>query len=256
MKVVYTIPVRSGVAVPAPPSTPGLTVGATAVSWKSTDAGHLEAVILEFSGADIRYNENGAILPTYPELEEQAYRIANYLANRLYAQTGFDAIEANHVLWEAPVASPETPHEENEFKTKYKSIWKAHGTSTLARGLFDPTTYSHGFNHSAAYGYFSDASRAASEFQQFELLYKVVEYFFTEEGPPLDAAVSAHITPQDVSFTSTVVERLRLLRNRSVHPRAKKGHVNPQNIANVREIHAALPQMRHLASLLLAHPTF
>jgi hypothetical protein len=221
-----------------------------------TGGGHLEAVTLEFAGAEMRYNENGAILPTYPELEEEAYRVANFVADRLFVQTACDAIDPDEVFSEAPAIAPENANEENEFKTKYKSIWKALKIGWAAHGLFEPAAYGLGFNHSAAQGYFADALRSASNFQQFELLYKVVEYFFPEEGAALDAAVSAHITPHDATYTPTAVEQLRLLRNRSIHPRARRGHVNPQNIAHVKEVHAALPRMRQLASLLLANPTF
>ena len=83
-----------------------------------------------------------------------------------------------------------------------------------------------------------------------------MEYFFPQESAALDAAVSSHVAPDDATYTPAVVEQLRLLRNRSIHPRAKKGHVNPQNIAEVMEVQSALPQMRRLSSLLLAHPTF
>lgn len=256
MKVAYTIRVRPGVALPVLHGTMGLMVGTTAVNWKLTEGGHLEAIVLEFTGAEIRYNDNGAILPTYPELEEEAYRMANYLANRVFVQTAYDAFDPDQVLSETPEISPENVQEENEFKTKYKSIWKALKIGWAIHGLFEPATYGHGFNHSAAHGYYADGLRAASDFQQFELLYKVVEYFFQEDGHLLDAAVSAHVIPHDATFTEDVVEQLRLLRNRSIHPRARKGHVNPQNIANVREVHAKLPQMKRLASLLLAYPTF
>ena len=226
MKVVYTLRVRPGVAVPVPP------------------------------GAEIRYNDKGAILPTYPELEEAAYRVANFVANRLFIQTAYDAIDLDQVLSEAPAISPENANEKNDFKTKYKSIWKALKFGWAIHGLFEPATYAHGFNHSAAHCYYADALRVASDFQQFELLYKVVEYFFPADGAALDAAVSAHVMSHDATFTPAVVEQLRLLRNRSIHPRARKGHANPQDIANVNEVHAKLPQMRRLASLLLAHPTF
>jgi hypothetical protein len=103
---------------------------------------------------------------------------------------------------------------------------------------------------------YADALSAASEFQQFELLYKVVEYFFAEDGAGLDAAVSAHVTPFDPSFDPPTMERLRQLWNRAVHPRAKKGHVKPENISHVRDVHAALPLMRRLADILLADTTF
>lgn len=256
MKVVYTIRVRPGVAVPVPLGTACLTIGTTAVNWKVTEGGHLEAVILELTGAEIRYNDNGAIMPTYPELEEEVYRVTNFVANQLLIQTGYDAIDPDQVLSEAPAISPENAKEENEFKTKHKLISKMLKYGWRIQGLFEPANYSHGFNHSAAHGYFADALRVASDFQQFELLYKVVEYFFPEDSTALDAAVSAHITSNDARYTPAVVEQLRLLRNRSIHPRARRGHVNPQNIAHVKEVRAKLPQMRRLASLLLAHPTF
>jgi hypothetical protein len=204
----------------------------------------------------VRCNENGAIQPTYPELEEEAYRIASFVADRLFVQTTFDAIDPDEVLLGAPAIAPENTDEENEFKKRYKSVWKRLPISWAIRGLFEPATYSNEFNHSAAHGYFADALRSGNDFQQFELFYKVVEYFFSEEKAALDAAVSSHVAPHDATYTPAAVQQLRFLRNRSIHPRARKGHVNPQNIAQVREVHAALPQMRRLSSLLLAHPTF
>jgi hypothetical protein len=256
MKVVYTIPVRHGVAVPVPPGAAGLAIGSATVTWKVTDGGHLAALVVEFVGAELRYNENGAILPTYPELEEAAYRIVNYVANRIFVQTASDPFDAEGVLAQAPANSPEGPDEEALFKTKYKSIWKALRFGWSTHGIFEPVAYPGGFNHSAAHGYYADALRAGSEFQQFELLFKVVEYFFAEDGAALDAAVSAHVTPHDPEYAAPTIEKLRLLRNRTIHPRARKGHVNPENIAQVREVHAELPRMRRLAELLLAHPTF
>lgn len=256
MKIEYTIPVRPGVAVPVPGGTPEITIGSMQVRWKESPGGHLEAVILEMTGADIRYNANGAIMPVYPELEEEAYRVANFMANKMFVQTDFDAIDPDHILQAAPAISPETPDEEALFRTKFKSIWKSIEFAWATHALFEPACYAQGFDHSAAHGYFADALRSASDFQRFELFYKIVEYFFAEDGHALDAAVSAHVTPYDPSYAPAVVEQLRLLRNRSIHPRARRGHVNPQNIANVREVHGHLPQMQRLVSLLLKHPTF
>jgi hypothetical protein len=256
MKIVYTIPVRPGVSVPVPPGAAGGVLDGVAFRWELSAGGHLSALVLEFTGADIRYNANGAIQPTYPEIEEAAYRIANYLTNRIFVQTAYDPFDAAHVLREAPANSPEGAVEESLFKTKYKAIWKALPIGWTTHGVFDPTTYPGGFPHSAAHGYYADATRSGSEFQQFELLYKVVEYFFPGDGVALDTAVSAHVTSFDPAFDLPTLERLRQLRNRVVHPRARKGHVAPENIAHVREVHADLPLLRHLAELLLAHPTF
>jgi hypothetical protein len=256
MRIEYTIPVRSEVAVPVPPGTTGGVLDGVAFNWRVSEGGHLVALVIEFTGAEIRYNENGAILPTYREIEEAAYRITNYLANRIFVQTAFDPFDAENVLAEAPVNSPEGEAEEELFRTKYKAIWKALRIGWSTHGVFEPVAYATGFDHSAAHGYYADALRAGSDFQQFELLYKVVEYFFADDGVALDAAVSAHASPYASAFAPPTLERLRQLRNRVVHPRARRGHVAPENIAHVREVHADLPLLRHLAELLLAHPTF
>ena len=257
MKVVYTIPVRSGAVVQVPVRTADLPLGTTACKWNISEESHLEAVGLEFTGATIRYDDKGCISPKYPELEEEAYRVANYLANRVYIQTACDAFDPDHVFSEAPVISPENMDEESEIEAKPILKWKSAKTRFTIREMFEPESYAHGFKHSAAYGYYADALRVASDFQKFELLYKVVEYFFPKKkGSALVTAVSTHMTPHDATFTPALVGQLRDLRDRSTHPHANKGHINPQDIANVREVRAGLPQMRKLVELLLAYPTF
>lgn len=256
MKVTYTIRVLPSVAVPVPPGTLGLTIATATVSWEVTEGGYLEAVVIAFSGAEMRYNEKGSILPTYPELEEDAYRVANFVADRIFVQTAFYAIDPSDVLSQAPVIAPENPNEQNELTTKYRSVWISIKSGWITHGLFEPAVYGSGFKHSVAHGYFADAVRSACDFQRFELLYKVIEYFFVQDGAALDTAVSAHVTPHDVRYTAAALKQLRLLRNRSIHPRARQGHVSPRNTVHVREVHTALPRMRQLSSLLLDHPTF
>ena len=58
-----------------------------------------------------------------------------------------------------------------------------------------------------------------------------------------------------MSFSVDVVKQLKDLRNRSIHPDANHGHVNPQNIFDVRDVDAKLPILNRLVCLLLAHPT-
>jgi hypothetical protein len=256
MKVVYTLPVRFGLAVPVAIGIPGLTIGKLTVGWKTDSEGNLEAVVVEFDGVDLSYTPEGRIDPAPAQLQEQAYRIANYIASRIYIQTSFDAIDPQHVLFEAPKVFPENPDEEAEFKRTPRRMWTSVNLDYSIRGILDPARYDLGFDHSSAHGYYADALRAASIFQKFELLYKVVEYFFSEEGSALDKAVSAYVAAYDSSFTPEVIRDLRFLRNRSVHPRARKGHVSPENIASVREVRASMRSVDKLAVLLLEHPTF
>jgi hypothetical protein len=222
MKVVYTLPVRPGVEIPVPSTTPALTLGNTTIEWKCDSSQNLEAAVLEFSGIDISYTPEGSIEPAPPHVQEHAYRVASYLANRLYAQTSFDVVAPESVLLEAPRVLPETSAEEAEFSSTPRRMWTSIKLGSSIRGTFDPAQYMAGFYHSAAHGYYSDALRAATLFQKYELLYKVVEYFFAEEGPALDTAVSTYASTYAPTFTPGMVENLRLLRNRSVHPRARK----------------------------------
>ena len=256
MKVVYTLSVRSGLAVPIAPGTPGLIVGKAAVGWKTDKEDNLEAIVLEFSGVDLSYTQEGSIVPAPAQLQEEAYRVANYIANRLYVQTSFDAIDPQSVLLKAPMVFPENSQEEAEFKTTPRRMWTSVKLGGSIRGTFNPGSYARSFDHSAAHGYYADALRAASLFQKFELLYKIVEYFFSEEGLALDTAVSAYVVAYDSTFTPDVVRNLRILRNRSVHPRSRKGHISPENIASVSEVRAGMRSLDKLAGLLLDHPTF
>jgi hypothetical protein len=256
MKVVYTLPVRPEVEVPVPSATPALTLGNTSIEWKCNSNQHLEAVVLEFSGIDINYTPEGSIDPAPPQVQEDAYRVASYIANRIYAQTSFEVIAPESVLMEAPRVLPETSAEEAKFKKTPRRMWTSINLGSSIRGTFDPVRYITDFDHSAAHGYYADALRAATLFQKYELLYKVVEYFFAEEGPALDKAVSIYVSTYDPTFTPYMMENLRLLRNRSVHPRARKGHISSESIASVREIRAGLPTLGRLVGLLLEHPTF
>lgn len=256
MKATYTLPIHSGITIPVRPGAPGLTIGNASVGWKTDKENNLEAVVLEFTGVGITYTQEGSIVSAPEELQEQAYCVANYLANRLYVQTSFDAIDPEQILLGSPVVSPENPDEEQMFKTTPRRIWTSIKLGWAIRGSFDPGAYVTGFDHSAAYVYFADAQRVSSIFQKFELLYKVVEYFFQEDGPKLDKSVSVYVMPYNSTFTADAIKNLRILRNRCVHPRAHRGHVNSQNISHINEVRAKLPQMLRLASLLLDHPTF
>ena len=256
MKVVYTLPVRNQVEIPVTSEIPSLPLGNVCIKWKTDDAGNLKAVAVEFNGVGVTYTSEGRIDPAPVQVQEQAYRIANFIANCIYMQTSCDAIDPQYTLSHAPEVFAENKDEESEFKRTPRRMWTSINIGYAIRDTLDPSSCAIGFEHSAAHGYYADALRAASLFQKYELLYKVVEYFFAEEGCALDTAVSAYASTYDSDYTLDVVKNLRHLRNRSVHPRARKGHVNPEHIASAREVRAAMRSLDSLAKLLLKHPTF
>jgi hypothetical protein len=263
MKAVYKLKVRSGVAVPVPSDAPELVLGLQRVQWEADAAGHLSAVALEFSGEKIRFNGRCVVMSTHTELENKAYRLANYIANRIYDQTGYDAINAEDVLMGSPNIFAETPAEEAILNTKSRTVWGGITLTTFVAAPFEPSMYGQGFDHSPAWSFYADAQRAASAFQRFELLYKVVEYFFEvkkkkptgpNEPDEQDIKVAAHMASIDDTYTAHVVMKLRQLRNRSAHPHANHGHVNPENPVHVREVEMNLPTLKKLATLILGNP--
>lgn len=260
MKAVYRLPVRQGIVIPVPDGTPPISFfdtdsfGDTKVSWKADSKGHLEFVELNIFGAQIQHAPNGAILSSYPELEEFAFRVIAYVANSILIQTGFDAFDPANVLRGTPEIFPETSEEEVKFAKCPKTVGSAFTVDALISGNFRPMEYSAGFGHSAAVASYADGLRVSSPFQQYEQFYKVVGHFFTQEGPDLDKAVSSHASRYDPKYNQAQVEKLRDLRNRCVHPKHSHGHVNPEDVASIREVKSALPIMRALARLLLCHP--
>lgn len=251
MRAVYCLPIKP--PVPDSSAAQDLNLGGALVSWKLDDNACLVGVVLQFSRVPLTLS-GGRITPDPVELQERAYRLARYLADRLLIQTGFDALDPERTLLGSPMVSPENPDEERQFGKHPITVRASLRLGVAVRGAFEPRSYSAGISHSAAHGYYADAMRVTSPFLRFELLYKVIEYFFPFEDKKLDHAVSAYAAPYDPSFTPAAIGHLRDLRNRVTHPHARKGHANPQSIRDNRELHSAVPVILKLARLLLDRP--
>jgi hypothetical protein len=234
------------------------------VSWEISE-GKLTAICFTLCGGRLRRDRvSDSILTDFPELEPRAFQIASYVANRIFIQTTFDAIDPYVVVgkWHSEI-EPETPAEQQEFeRNPTRQIGKSLGLRFHVRGTFDPTSYTDRPEHWSALANFSDALRVRSPFLKFEQLYKVVEHFAgkdsrgeTKQGQDFDQAIFNHVINLDSSFSENEIKDLRELRIRSTHPENRKGsHLNPQNIEDVRTIDQSLPRLKRLAELLLDNP--
>lgn len=256
MKAAYTLEPRPGVVLPVPKGTLPLKIDGVLVEWRVDEEDNLVAAVMQIQGLKMSFTSEGRIDPAPMELQEHAYLMAIYVANQIYLQTSMDVIDPEQVLLGAPEVFPESPDEEAEFKRTPRTVWKSFRIGWSVRGKLDPASYGALYDHSSAYSYYADAMRTTSPFQQIELLYKVVEYFFSEDGAALDAAVSSHVALHDLRFTPALIKELRELRNRIVHPRARRGHANPERVKDLREAHAHVKDLRELVVLLFKHPTF
>jgi hypothetical protein len=254
VKVRYTIPVRPGEEMPVPEGAESIMIGEARVEWQTDDQGVLRAVSIEFSGIEPQLDERGVILSDYPEVEDRAYEVATYLANRIFPQTAFEPIDPARVLDGSPKLSPEGPDESALFEGRKKYVSSSLTMLYGIHGIFDPDEYEAGFEHSAAHAYYAAAARSPDVFQQFELYFKIAEYFFAGAGSKLDRAVSEHVVQFDTTLDAALVRSLRIMRNRCTHPRAAAGHLGPHCHAHAREVQQQLPRIKRLAELLLDHP--
>jgi hypothetical protein len=96
--------------------------------------------------------------------------------------------------------------------------------------------------------------RTTGVFQRYELLFKIIEYFFQQDGPRLDAAVSKHLVQFNPAYTPQFIESLRQVRNRVVHPRARAGSLQAESLPDVVVVRTIEPQLRSLVIALLNNP--
>ncbi len=265
MEMTYRLPVKSGVNVPAQPGISSISLDSAEVSWETTQ-GKLSTVVLRIFGQRLRFDDRGVILSTYPELESHAYRLSTYIANCVFKQTGFDAIDPETVLLGTPELHAETAEEKDALTHHRRTVRIGKRALYNIHSHFEPEEYPTLFKHSAAVALYADGLRVRSPFQQYELFYKVIEYFFPNKdgssalsSKALDKAVSSHAHRFDDRFSEPQIKELRELRNRAIHPYTYPNigpHANPEDLQALRKVEAALPLLRDLARLLLQYPTF
>ena len=254
MRVTYRLPVLPGVALTVPPSTNPVTVDGATVEWGIDSSHNLTEVRLIFVGAEIRYSDTGAIMHSYPELDEKAYKIATYLSGAILVQSGHDAIRSRTVLLKSPDAAPENAAEDALWAITPKVVGASLDTGWSSFRNLVPTQFGLKYRHSQPYGYLAESMRLENVFQKYEMQFKVLEYFVDETHDRFDNGVSGHISQFDPSYTPAVIKSIRILRNRIVHPHANAGRALPDDLASVREVERMLPVIDQLARLFLEHP--
>jgi len=254
MKAFYRIPIKAGGGVPVTTKIAPVQIGNAKIDWGMDGNNKLSSIGLTISEAELRRDSAGVIHATYPELEEAAFKAATYIANSILVHTGADAIDPEIVLLKTPELFPETPEEETLFASSPKRLDIAVRAIALCWGILSPNEWVPEFEQSAALASFADGIRVSSPFLRYEQFYKVIEHFFSDKGEGLDEAVSNHASSHDPRFTKKMIEQLRRLRNRCVHPQAPHGHVNPESRASLSEVKYFLTHLEPLARLLLRFP--
>lgn len=150
------------------------------IIWNFNREEKLYSINVVFSGIELIKDSIGVIMTT-PELDEKVFKIATYFSNKIFLNTGIDAFSPKEVLYSSPGILPENEQE--------RAIWicsKKQGFSDIPNTLdvvesLNIEDFSEDIKHSKAISFYADSKRIDNAFQKYELLYKVVEYFFPKK---------------------------------------------------------------------------
>jgi hypothetical protein len=141
MEVIYELPVESEIELPVRTGTPPIEINGATVSWEVNEESTLDTIVLRIPHQPLKFDERGVILSTYPELESLAYRLTAYIANSVFKQTGFDAINPETVVGLTPVLRGETAEEKRQLASCPRTAGAARSIRYDIRGNFEPEAY-------------------------------------------------------------------------------------------------------------------
>lgn len=227
------------------------------IVWNIDPDKKIKNISIVFKGRSITKDSSGAILTTSRQLDEKAFKIATYISNKVFLDTGIDGFDPETILYNSPNVFPESEKEKEIIDNSIKRgfhIMK--GTVTIIKPL-QLVRFEEDIKHSKAIAFYAEAKRTEGSIQKYELLYKVIEYFFPNKtGDSLDKEVSDYCKQYDQMYgDENFIESLRRLRNRCIHPDNKR-HVNLEDLASIREVIDMVPNIDNLVRLLLENPPF
>lgn len=254
MRIIYHLPIKQGIKFSVPSLKQSIKIDDVQVSWEVDNEGHLLFFKLGISGVEPRLNSEGAITSTYPEIKGKAFRVATYIANRFLCQTIVDAIDIEQIFSGSPETILETPDEEQKFSRHRRELWKEVSLPFDIQGSFKPDNYSAEYIYDIAFSFYADGLRVMHPFVRYELFFKVIEYFFPFKNKKFNTKSSEYALQYDKRFDNHQIEVLKNTRNRIMHPKASKGHLNPSDIDAVSEVRSHLVLLHDLVKILLKHP--
>ena len=190
----------------------------------------------------------------YKSVFSYAFPTVTYLSNLILIQTGQDGLDPKDLLLRSPEVFAENEDEEIRLKTVRRTITAKFRFSFDVSKPFSPEDLENAEFDPLALAYFTSSMRISDEIVRFELLFKVVEYYFDFQGERFDQEVSNYLTTSDCSYTPSKIKYIRELRNRCTHPNARKGRIDPHDVNHLHELQEQLETIKKLAESLLKKP--
>lgn len=215
----------------------------------------LRSVYIVFNGVDIVKDSAGVILTTNRELDEKAFKIATYISNKIFLDTGIDGLDPTKVLDNSPIILAENAGEKDIIEKSKKKGFVTLDVIVIDSKPFELDKFQEDIIYSEVITFYAEAKRTKNLIQKYELLYKIIEYFFPNKiGDKLDKAVSDYCKQYNSAYGSEkFIESFRKLRNRCIHP-AHKEHVNLENLSSIRDVVDMVPQIEGVVKILLDYP--
>lgn len=209
------------------------------------------------TGAEIHFTPSGAVSDDYPDYHDRLFRVLGSLADFVLIGTGQDALNPATVLALRPTVEPETPEEQRAVAdAPPQAVGRASATGwAVVTAPFSPSAFAAHAAQVDAQASLASGLRAGDAFVKYREFYRVIEHFFLQEGPALDAAVSCHALQFDPSFDQATVKDLREIRIGLTHPHPRKARaLSPLDRADRQLVADKLLRIEQLARLLLRHP--
>lgn len=94
----------------------------------------IEGISIVFKGVDITKDSSDNILPTNRDLDEKAFKIATYISNKIFLNTGIDALEPESILCKSPNIFSENQEEKDILeKCKKQGFTSIKGVFTVVK---------------------------------------------------------------------------------------------------------------------------
>lgn len=264
MKISYKVELNEDViAVKNPEEFNPIRLNEAEIFWDISHNDILKSLNIVFNGVIINsflYKEESpedSILIVNREFYEKAFEIATYISNKIFLDTGIDGLNPRLVLDNSPTILPENKEEENIIeKSKKKSFNSIDVELTITKSL-EFKNLQEDIVHYKAISLYAESKRTKNDIQKYELLYKIIEYFFPDnKGDKLDKCVIKYCGEHNMNYESEdFIKSIRILRNRCVHPNSK-GYISIEKIRDIEEVEKQLPKIEELVNLLLNHPPF
>lgn len=242
---------------------PPTNIDGASIDWEIKN-GNLESISISFSISPNNLIDDETKWLWVPEdMRVMVFRIALYLSNRMFMQTGIDSLkleEMEKIMNDAFELIPESSNDEQFLKSYLKRRISSVPISWAIRGRFDPSDYGSEFKDKAAYALYADAERAKSPFQKFKQFFEVIEYYFPTKKneayiPNWAEGVAVHlnkVNPSDKEWLDTLKD-LRKMRTDITHP-DRGNHLHPGEPQNIIAVNAKVPLLKKIAYTLIENP--